>query len=102
MGIDGSQERVLHPNEEKSPITDLGWSPDSQQVVAAFYDTGGESRDLESVSVRIVTVSVADGSTRVLKSLTPEENAGVWPQRYRRTRQGHEIAFGVNVLAHAR
>lgn len=28
------------------------------------------------------------------------ENAGIWPQRYRRTRQGHEIAFGVNVLAH--
>ncbi|MDJ0869237.1 MAG: SDR family NAD(P)-dependent oxidoreductase [Myxococcota bacterium] len=28
------------------------------------------------------------------------ENAGVWPQRHARTRQGHEIAFGVNVLAH--
>jgi NAD(P)-dependent dehydrogenase (short-subunit alcohol dehydrogenase family) len=28
------------------------------------------------------------------------ENAGIWPQRYARTRQGHEIAFGVNLLAH--
>jgi len=28
------------------------------------------------------------------------ENAGVWPQRYAETRQGHEIAFGVNVLSH--
>lgn len=28
------------------------------------------------------------------------ENAGIWPTRYSRTRQGHEIAFGVNVLAH--
>ena len=28
------------------------------------------------------------------------ENAGIWPQRYAQTRQGHEIAFGVNVLAH--
>jgi NAD(P)-dependent dehydrogenase (short-subunit alcohol dehydrogenase family) len=28
------------------------------------------------------------------------ENAGVWPQRWAETRQGHEIAFGVNVLAH--
>ena len=28
------------------------------------------------------------------------ENAGVWPSRYAQTRQGHEIAFGVNVLAH--
>ena len=28
------------------------------------------------------------------------ENAGIWPQRYRTTRQGHEIGFGVNVLGH--
>ena len=28
------------------------------------------------------------------------ENAGIWPRSYARTRQGHEIAFGVNVLAH--
>lgn len=28
------------------------------------------------------------------------ENAGVWPRVYTTTRQGHEIAFGVNVLAH--
>jgi NAD(P)-dependent dehydrogenase (short-subunit alcohol dehydrogenase family) len=28
------------------------------------------------------------------------ENAGVWPLRYAETRQGFEIAFGVNVLAH--
>jgi len=28
------------------------------------------------------------------------ENAGVWPRSYTTTRQGREIAFGVNVLAH--
>ena len=28
------------------------------------------------------------------------ENAGVWPQRHAVTAQGHELAFGVNVLAH--
>jgi NAD(P)-dependent dehydrogenase (short-subunit alcohol dehydrogenase family) len=28
------------------------------------------------------------------------ENAGVWPSRPQTTRQGHEQAFGVNVLAH--
>jgi NAD(P)-dependent dehydrogenase (short-subunit alcohol dehydrogenase family) len=28
------------------------------------------------------------------------ENAGVWPQQYAQTRQGHELAFGVNLLAH--
>jgi NAD(P)-dependent dehydrogenase (short-subunit alcohol dehydrogenase family) len=28
------------------------------------------------------------------------ENAGIWPQRYAQSRQGHELAFAVNVLAH--
>ena len=28
------------------------------------------------------------------------ENAGVWPRTFATTRQGHEIAFGVNLLAH--
>jgi len=28
------------------------------------------------------------------------ENAGVWPRTFATTRQGHEVAFGVNVLAH--
>lgn len=28
------------------------------------------------------------------------ENAGIWPREYAQTRQGHEIAFGVNVLGH--
>jgi NAD(P)-dependent dehydrogenase (short-subunit alcohol dehydrogenase family) len=28
------------------------------------------------------------------------ENAGIWPRRYAQSRQGHELAFGVNVLAH--
>ena len=28
------------------------------------------------------------------------ENAGIWPQRYAETREGFEIAFGVNVLSH--
>ena len=27
-------------------------------------------------------------------------NAGIWPRRYAETAQGHEIAFGVNVLGH--
>jgi NAD(P)-dependent dehydrogenase (short-subunit alcohol dehydrogenase family) len=28
------------------------------------------------------------------------ENAGIWPRRYAQTREGHEIAFGVNLLGH--
>jgi len=72
-GIDGSQKRVLYPNEEKSVIEGLGWSPDSQQVLTTFYDTGGELTDTLKAPVRIATISVADGSIRVLKALTPEQ-----------------------------
>lgn len=53
--------------------------------------------DLESVrrgAEEIARIAAGRG-VRVLV-----ENAGIWPRRYATTRQGHEIAFGVNVLAH--
>jgi NAD(P)-dependent dehydrogenase (short-subunit alcohol dehydrogenase family) len=56
-----------------------------------------EQSDLESVRGAVdATSKLLDG--RRIDLLV--ENAGVWPQRYEATRQGHEIAFGVNVLAH--
>jgi NAD(P)-dependent dehydrogenase (short-subunit alcohol dehydrogenase family) len=53
--------------------------------------------DLESVrrAASEITRAVAGRSLELLV-----ENAGIWPQRYAQTRQGHEIAFGVNLLAH--
>jgi hypothetical protein len=45
----------------------------------------------------------AEGIARAAAGRSVEvlvENAGIWPRRYAQTRQGHEIAFGVNVLAH--
>jgi NAD(P)-dependent dehydrogenase (short-subunit alcohol dehydrogenase family) len=53
--------------------------------------------DLESVrrSAEDIARVAAGRGVRLLV-----ENAGIWPRRYARTRQGHEIAFGVNVLAH--
>jgi NAD(P)-dependent dehydrogenase (short-subunit alcohol dehydrogenase family) len=50
--------------------------------------------------------SVRRGANEILRSTNGRpidvlvENAGVWPQRFAQTRQGFEIAFGVNVLAH--
>jgi NAD(P)-dependent dehydrogenase (short-subunit alcohol dehydrogenase family) len=50
-------------------------------------------------SVRRATEGIARvAAGRALDLLV--ENAGIWPQRYTETRQGHEIAFGVNVLGH--
>jgi len=53
--------------------------------------------DLDSVrrAASEITRAVAGRSLELLV-----ENAGIWPQRYAQTRQGHEIAFGVNLLAH--
>jgi len=69
-------------------------------------DGGGSARchlvpmdleDLESVRAGAhAAQEIASG--RAIDLLV--ENAGVWPSRYAQTRQGHEIAFGVNVLAH--
>jgi NAD(P)-dependent dehydrogenase (short-subunit alcohol dehydrogenase family) len=53
--------------------------------------------DLESVRAGALAIEqvVAGRNVDLLV-----ENAGIWPGRYARTRQGFEIAFGVNVLAH--
>lgn len=56
--------------------------------------------DLEDLdSVRAGAKAIADAAAgRQVDVLV--ENAGIWPQRYGQTRQGFEIAFGVNLLAH--
>ena len=56
-----------------------------------------ELEDLESVRAG-ARAAAALASGRGVDLLV--ENAGIWPARYAQTRQGHEIAFGVNVLAH--
>jgi protochlorophyllide reductase len=54
-------------------------------------------KDLDSVR-RGASAIASRAGQRSIKLLV--ENAGIWPRRYATTRQGHEIAFGVNVLAH--
>jgi NAD(P)-dependent dehydrogenase (short-subunit alcohol dehydrogenase family) len=53
--------------------------------------------DLESVRRGAEEIAHAAAGRRVRLLV---ENAGIWPRSYATTRQGHEIAFGVNVLAH--
>lgn len=53
--------------------------------------------DLESVRRGAEAIAHAAAGRRVRLLV---ENAGIWPRSYATTRQGHEIAFGVNVLAH--
>jgi NAD(P)-dependent dehydrogenase (short-subunit alcohol dehydrogenase family) len=50
-------------------------------------------------TVRAATATIAGRlAGRTIDILV--ENAGVWPSAYARTPQGHEIAFGTNVLGH--
>jgi NAD(P)-dependent dehydrogenase (short-subunit alcohol dehydrogenase family) len=53
--------------------------------------------DLDSVRRGASAIATCAGQRQVQLLV---ENAGIWPRRYATTRQGHEIAFGVNVLAH--
>ncbi len=53
--------------------------------------------DLDSVRRGAAEIVRVAGGRRVRLLV---ENAGIWPRRYTTTRQGYEIAFGVNVLAH--
>lgn len=53
--------------------------------------------DLDSVRRAAPEIARAAAGRRVDLLV---ENAGIWPRRFAQTRQGHEIAFGVNVLAH--
>jgi len=91
VGIDGSQNRVLYPNEEKSRIILCEWSPDGQHVLAVSYDAGGRPVGRSSDPVRIVTISLADGSAKVLKALTPEENGFPTPAF---SPDGRYVAYG--------
>jgi NAD(P)-dependent dehydrogenase (short-subunit alcohol dehydrogenase family) len=76
-----------------------------ERVAARLRDLSGASVELVEMDLEDLA-SVRSGADRI-GSLMGEgpldllvENAGVWPQRYSETRQGFEIAFGVNVLAH--
>ena len=78
--LDGSNQRVLYSNQSNSVIRDLEWSPDSQQVLATLVDTRGNEGVFATVPIRIATISLADGSLRLLKTLAPEERHGVGPK----------------------
>ncbi len=64
---------------------------------AAVHLVAMDLEDLESVRTGAGSIA-ASAEGRPVDLLV--ENAGLWPMRYAQTKQGHEIAFGVNVLAH--
>ena len=61
IGIDGSAPRVLYRQDEPGHIQPHAWSPDGKHILCLLHRTDAKNR--------IVLVSVADGSVRVLKIL---------------------------------
>jgi Tol biopolymer transport system component len=60
VGIDGSNPRTLRQNDYS--VFPAGWSPDGRNILALVQDKDGPTQ--------MVLVSVADGSTRILKTMT--------------------------------
>lgn len=78
-----------------------------ERAAEALRAEGGEGATVELVEMELSDlVSVRSGAKTLAKLAGGRsvdllvENAGIWPRGYARTRQGVEIAFGVNVLAH--
>lgn len=59
---EAAQSRIVHRNDETMRIRPFAWTPDRTQVLVL--------RSLKDGTNQIATVSVQDGSLRVLKSLT--------------------------------
>ena len=70
VGVDGSKGRVLYANEEKSHVILRGWGPESQHLLATLHDIPRDRPRNSPTTVRIVVVSVSDGSLSVLKEFT--------------------------------
>jgi len=61
IGLDGSKPRILYSAEGNEWLSPYDWTPDGRQILACV--TGKDEKN------KIVLVSVADGSVRVLKTL---------------------------------
>ena len=79
INVDGSEPRTLYHNKEVEFIQTFDWSPDGEYILLAI------STKKDAVN-QIVTVSVANGSARVLKT-------GPYPQKMSFSRDGRYIAY---------
>lgn len=79
VGIDGGKPRILYRKDEDESIQTYDWSPDGKHILAFS-------------SHRIVTVSVANGSMQVLKTLGQQDEEN-WPTRMCFSPDGYCIAY---------
>ena len=79
VGIDGGKPRILYRKDEDESVRTYDWSPDGKHILALS-------------SHRIVAVSVADGSMRVLKTLGQQDEEN-WPTKICFSPDGLYIAY---------
>jgi Tol biopolymer transport system component len=80
VGMDGSNARVLHADDQLKYVSPCDWSPDGQSVLAAFDGRDGKSQ--------IALVAVRDGSVKVVKAFDQQA-----PQRARFSPDGRFVAY---------
>lgn len=88
----GATVLMLARNREKAESVRAALGPKAD---VQFFPT--ELSDLATISSAIKAI-VPFLNGRPIDVLI--ENAGIWPKRYSKTKQGHEVAFGTNVLGH--
>ena len=84
IGLDGSKPRMLYSNEEMIWAQCYDWSPDGKQILACLTGKDGKNK--------IVLVSVADGSVRVLSTLG-QQGEDNWPKNMSFSPDGIYIVY---------
>jgi len=89
IGIDGSKPRILYSSEEKEWARPYDWTPDGRQILACVTKKDGKNK--------IVLLSAADGSVRVLKKLDkyygPRDSSWYTPKNMSFSPDGHYIVY---------
>ena len=102
IGLETSRGLAARGAEVLSASRGIEIGREAARALGAEYGTPADFveldlSDLLSVGHCVETLAGRLG-TRRLDILVA--NAGLWPNRYRRSAQGHEIAFATNVLGH--
>lgn len=77
------------------------------EVISEFQKKGIDPKLIMPLSIDLADISTLIDIEKKVKFLIGDdkisiliENAGIWPMGYSTTKQGHEAAFGTNVLGH--
>jgi len=69
VGLDGGAPRIVYRHEEMAGLQPFAWSPDGRSVLALLSRRDGGNQ--------VATISVADGTVRILKSFNRGSPSGL-------------------------